>query len=1212
VSATTGVRRAPRWSVDALRALRESPACPVCEVNAVADRFCRACGADFTEIGDELWQVSQSAADALEARQGVLDRVPLRPRVAPAAAPRAVATPPTSRPGSSATVQSVLALAGAGLVAVAAIVFTFFNPDLTDRAVRGAIVAAITVVFLLGARVLMRRGLRFSAEAVGALGIVFVGLDVSSVAELTPAGQSPWVLAAVGTLIAGAAMGALGAVVRLRVWLWAAVVGVSLVPVMFGVAAGPGVGLPAGALATAGAAFALMSATDRLSARFDGRLRAERIALTVVQIAFVAIAVPPVWVPDDASGLWVTTGALAAAAVLALLSARHPAGAFWSFVAGSAGVAAAAMVPLAVASTSTASSEWVGLAAVPAAAAVGLVAVGALVPTPHPVLREPFHAGALAAIALASMAPVSFAGLLGSATVWGVDSEDDLFDPAVTGATATGLASVAIGLIAFGLLSIRRGENRRWVAQLGAWSGMAAALVTLTSTSLPLWVRVALGLSYAVGLSLAVMLPRLLSSSAAARLPLIAGAHAALILAGLLSWRDDAVVVWAGTAVVATVALLARTLPAAARFWHVGVGYAYALVVFGTALHQLGLGSIALLCLTTAVGGIAAIVATFVPAVRPRAWWAVLVVTAVPFAIGVAQVVFERSGWTALSTAVIFALALTLVHTRRPGLGAALRTLAGAVLVPALAVVAVCLGAQFLEVSGSPVVLPVIAALVALVLPSLPTIRDALVGRVGETGAAAAERGIEASTLLTAAIAVALSLARESAGLGTTLVVLTILGVGAGAAALWGRRRYGWWLAGAALTGALWCGWALSGVDAFEPYVLPPTLGAAIIGLVLTARGGKGRAIYCAGLVLAVVPVAVLLAISGSGSPVAGRTYGLVVAAWVLAGIGMLLGRGDSRIAERLRGLRVPTFAVAVAAGAAGAVQAVRWGFALDTAPLSATPDVLLFLALGAAGAIPAALAGRALRRGGAAGSPLASSRWLLAPAVLYIAAAAWPAIHRDWFTIWTMWALMVAALAIMLVVAVRDRSRATGLPPVWFFFVIAFATAVVAWSPRDLRVEWFSLPLGAFLLVAGATALAESTAGGDAAARPRLSDWPRGWRGSWALLAPGLLVMLSASIAATYTDPLTWRAILVIVVALAAILVGAGARVAAPFVIGIVVLPVENVLAFMVQIGRGIESMPWWITLSVVGAVLLIIAVTYERRDGEGEGIAARLRDLA
>jgi hypothetical protein len=105
---------------------------------------------------------------------------------------------------------------------------------------------------------------------------------------------------------------------------------------------------------------------------------------------------------------------------------------------------------------------------------------------------------------------------------------------------------------------------------------------------------------------------------------------------------------------------------------------------------------------------------------------------------------------------------------------------------------------------------------------------------------------------------------------------------------------------------------------------------------------------------------------------------------------------------------------------------------------------------------------------------------------------------------------------------------------------------------------------------------------------------------------------MLSASVAATYTDPRTWRAILVMAIALVAILVGARARLAAPFLIGIVVLPVENALAFLVQIGRGIEAMPWWITLSVVGAVLLIIAVGYERRTGEDAGIAARLRDLA
>jgi hypothetical protein len=104
---------------------------------------------------------------------------------------------------------------------------------------------------------------------------------------------------------------------------------------------------------------------------------------------------------------------------------------------------------------------------------------------------------------------------------------------------------------------------------------------------------------------------------------------------------------------------------------------------------------------------------------------------------------------------------------------------------------------------------------------------------------------------------------------------------------------------------------------------------------------------------------------------------------------------------------------------------------------------------------------------------------------------------------------------------------------------------------------------------------------------------------------------MMSASIVSTFTDPLTWRAILVMVLALAAILVGSRGRLAAPFLIGLIVLPIENVFVFSVQIGRGIESMPWWITLAVMGAVLLIIAVTAERRTGEGGSVAARIRDL-
>lgn len=104
---------------------------------------------------------------------------------------------------------------------------------------------------------------------------------------------------------------------------------------------------------------------------------------------------------------------------------------------------------------------------------------------------------------------------------------------------------------------------------------------------------------------------------------------------------------------------------------------------------------------------------------------------------------------------------------------------------------------------------------------------------------------------------------------------------------------------------------------------------------------------------------------------------------------------------------------------------------------------------------------------------------------------------------------------------------------------------------------------------------------------------------------------MMSASIVSTFTDPLTWRAILVMILALGAILIGSARRLAAPFLIGLVVLPVENVLVFSVQLGRGIESMPWWITLAVIGAVLLIIAVTAERRVDASGSVAARLRDL-
>jgi hypothetical protein len=97
----------------------------------------------------------------------------------------------------------------------------------------------------------------------------------------------------------------------------------------------------------------------------------------------------------------------------------------------------------------------------------------------------------------------------------------------------------------------------------------------------------------------------------------------------------------------------------------------------------------------------------------------------------------------------------------------------------------------------------------------------------------------------------------------------------------------------------------------------------------------------------------------------------------------------------------------------------------------------------------------------------------------------------------------------------------------------------------------------------------------------------------------------------ATFTNPETERAIFVIVVALAAVLAGAFLRLRAPFILGLIVLPLEIVFVFAIQIGRGVESVPWWITLAAAGAVLLAIAVRSERRTGKDASTGARISDL-
>lgn len=1208
------------WSESVTRRLLDRSRCPRCGA-ILTGPVCLSCGVDLS--GQGAWDIltaSEEAAAALRRRQQLVDALPVvtsRLATAPAATPVAAAPAVPTRASSQLSLQSVLAVAGAGLVAVAAIVFTFFNPDLTNFTTRTVIIAAITAVFLGAAWLLARRGLQLSAEAVGALGTVFVGLDVWAFTEASDDPSIAFVLAAIGTIVSAGALVVLGTLVRIRAWVWVGFAALPLVPVFLGLAFESEWMRVVGFVGAFAVALAVHPLLGRVGSRLASPMRTDHVTALVLQLAAGLVALIALWgVPGPlAEKALGSAGVLLALSVLAGASARHGAARWWSWSAGALLAAAGGVAPLALDAPDVWPLALAGAGVTVAAAATFLVrARGSMVP--GLVRSGVWWIALLVALPAVALAVPQLAARA-------VDAELQSLGPDPLDALAV-VAALAAGSVASLILdqisrrTPARESHDRVYAPSALWLGMLALASLVTWAVFPVTLQVILSLIVAAAIGLGVaLIRRLRAMRGALRAPLLAGAHALLILAALMSWPDPSTRVLLGAAGVATVMAIALAMPVVARPFYTAVGYSYALLIVSAAFTLTGFDTIAVLCLTTSVAAVAAIVATVTPWLGVRHWYAVLLVTAVPFAIGVVSVLIVRSGWTGLSTAVTFALLLVIVLTRRAGLTRRVRTGAAALLVPALAVVVICLGAEWLAVSASPVTLPVIAVIVACTLSATGLIGAGLVRRgIPEADARWARIAIEISTLVTGVIAVVLALVRAAAGIPTTLVVLLILGVGAVATALLARRRYGWPLAGASLTGALWCVWALNGVTGLEPYLLPPTLGAALVGAVLVARGLPGlglsaSGLYATGLATAIVPVLVAQAALGA-DPLPLRAWGLLGGSTALVLFGAFIPRlvGWAPLA-RLGALRTPSLVIAVVAAIAGVIQAVRYGLELD--PLVFRSDELVIVPVivySAGAALLAAVAGALLAHTAgaewAAPARLARSRWLFVPAVLFLAVGPIVGMRAGWLPILSVYVISLLLLALMIVTAVRARTRDVVLPPVFFTFAVAWSVAVASWSARDLRVEAYSLPLGMSLLAVGVIAMWPQRE-----VRGTLASWPMGFSGSWRLLAPGILVTLVPSVLATGTDPRTERAILVIALALVAILIGNLRRLAAPFILGIIVLPVENIVVFAVQIGRNIGALPWWITLATAGAVLLVLAVTSERRVGKGQGAAARIRDL-
>jgi hypothetical protein len=750
-----------------------------------------------------------------------------------------------------------------------------------------------------------------------------------------------------------------------------------------------------------------------------------------------------------------------------------------------------------------------------------------------------------------------------------------------------------------------------------------------------------------------------------ARATALTGAFVVTGMLLVLSWASRPTAAGGALVVSALLLSLRGVLRPATHPWLVGIGYVYPLAVLGVVLAWLDLSTVAAICTVSAVASLATIVVTLGARTSRAEWYVVLGVTAGPFAAGVVTVVFERTWWSAGAAAAMLALELVLLLTARAGLPGPLRSGAAFLLLPTASVMVTSAGAMILEVSGSPYVLPATALAVSAVAGGAARVAERIAARVPDGGpglAAGVHRSLERSALLTGAITILLAYARPAAGPDVAVAVLLLLMAGTALVAREPGRRRVWLLVVALGLAALWTALAGGDVMLIEAYTLPPALGAIAVGVLLAwrlgrtgagtedtagpATGGRTPAtavthawrLAASGAGLAVVPS--LLVHVTRAEPADWRAFALVGGALLALGVAYALGlrpvrerfavlrdswthparRGllavaalaaVSGVIESLHVAREPVSWLGHDRGASPVLPRLTW---YDGAPLGTPVEAGWVFAVGLGWALLAGallVAAAAVARQAADGRPSPwLDRWGMAPGLVLGTIGAVANTRPVWASIVSLLVLELVLLAVLVLVTRRAGRAGLGAPP-WLVWLCAAAVAIAAWSPRELRVEAFSVMLGAGLIWSGAAALRRWVAAGEPdGATGTLMTWPVGYHGSWRTLGWGIAALVGPSVLSTVTDPLTIRASWVVLAALAAVLVGSRLRLSAPFWIGVWTLAVEVVVVFA-KLGVGVSPLPWILTLVPAAVVLLIIATLDERRTAASGGTAAYLRDL-
>ncbi|GAA1205972.1 SCO7613 C-terminal domain-containing membrane protein [Rhodoglobus aureus] len=411
-------------------------------------------------------------------------------------------------------------------------------------------------------------------------------------------------------------------------------------------------------------------------------------------------------------------------------------------------------------------------------------------------------------------------------------------------------------------------------------------------------------------------------------------------------------------------------------------------------------------------------------------------------------------------------------------------------------------------------------------------------------------------------------------------------------------RRHIVWGAVAFATWALWLRLDQTRVDALEAYVLP--LAAVVLAIaVFTARAElrdsrlkSAPLIALAALLIAILPLS-LNAASGNGL----RTL-------VIAGLcgALLLTASFVDPREKL----VDFWGVAIIASGAGlVVSTASRALIMATESRSALPELDSWL-LGAVAVLALAsfgLASTTFSREAANARWAVTSTTLLGTAIVLLYVVETIVLfeatgdNRPLDSIRIV--VLVALGGALLLMKTRPSARPLTRGISNLAFILASFVGVIAYLGDLIRpFEWVTVILGVALLAQGALHMIRNS---DARSFPSLSA--------------GLLVTLLPTLLATFINSdnadTQWRILALGVACIVAIVAGTWLKLQAPLVIGTIVVLIHAAHTFAPALVTFYQLTDWWVWAVVGGAIVLFLGITLERRIRDLKVLNARFSSL-